>query len=46
MDDAVRRAGEAVDLFVDAGIEPVMNRYNRWETTAADTDDTGNGTRA
>ena len=33
MDDAVRRAGAAVDLFVDAGIESVMNRFNRWETT-------------
>ena len=39
MDDAVRRASEAVDLFVDSGIDPVMNRYNRWETTEAETDD-------
>ena len=31
MDDAVRRAGDAVDLFVDAGIESVMNRFNPWE---------------
>ena len=38
MDDAVRRAVEAVDLFVDSGIDPVMNRFNGWETTAADTD--------
>ena len=44
MDDAVRRAGEAVDLFVDSGIEPVMNRYNRWETTETETDETGEGT--
>ena len=44
MDDAVRRAGEAVDLFVDAGIEPVMNRVNRWETPEADTDETGEET--
>ncbi len=44
MDDAVRRAGEAVDLFVDSGIEPVMNRYNRWEATEAETDQTGDGT--
>jgi len=43
MNDAVRRAGEAVDLFVDSGIDPVMNRYNRWETTGAETDD-GTGT--
>ena len=40
MDDAVRRAAAAVDLFVDSGIEPVMNRFNRWETTEADTDET------
>ena len=44
MNDAVRRAGEAVDLFVDSGIEPVMNRYNRWETTEADPDETGDET--
>jgi peptidyl-tRNA hydrolase len=44
MDDAVRRAGEAVDLFVDSGIEPVMNRFNRWETPEADTDETGEET--
>ena len=43
MDDAVRRASEAVDLFVDSGIDPVMNQYNRWETTGAETDD-GTGT--
>ena len=44
MNDAVRRAGEAVDLFVDSGIEPVMNRYNRWETTEADPDEKGDET--
>ena len=43
MDDAVRRAGEAVDLFVDSGIEPVMNRFNQWATTEADTDETSEG---
>ena len=44
MDDAVRRAGEAVDLFVASGIEPVMNRFNRWEPPEADTDETGEET--
>jgi hypothetical protein len=41
MDDAVRRAGEAVDLFVDAGIESVMNRFNRWEATEVEPDEKG-----
>lgn len=45
MDDAVRRAGEAIDLFVDSGIEPVMNRFNRWETAEADSGETGDDTR-
>ena len=43
MDEAVHRAAEAVDLFVDSGIESVMNRFNRWETTEADTDETEEG---
>ena len=41
VDDAVRRAVEAVDLFVDSGIEPVMNRFNQWEATEVDADETG-----
>ena len=41
IDDAVRRAAEAVDLFVDSGIEPVMNRFNPPDTTGADTDEPG-----
>ena len=41
MDDAVRRAAEAVDLFVASGIEPVMNRFNQRETTEVDADETG-----
>ena len=44
MDNAVRRAAEAVDLFVDVGIEPVMNRFNRDETMETDADETGEGT--
>ena len=44
IDDAVRRAGEAVDLFVDSGIGPVMNRFNRWESTEGDVDETSEGT--
>ena len=43
MDDAVGRAAEAVDLFLDSGIEAVMNRFNRDSTTASD-DETGEGT--
>ncbi len=39
IDDAVRRAGEAVDLFVDAGIESVMNRFNRWEAVDVEHDE-------
>jgi PTH1 family peptidyl-tRNA hydrolase len=46
MDDAVCRAGEAIDLFVDSGIEPVMNRFNRCETAEADADETGDDTPA
>ena len=45
MDDTVRRAVEAVELFVDSGIDPVMNRFNRWESTEIDPDATGEGTR-
>jgi len=41
MDDAVRTAAEAVDLFVDSGIEPVMNHFNRQESKEADGDQNG-----
>ena len=41
IDDAVRSAAEAVDLFVESGIEPVMNRFNRQETPDAAGNDTG-----
>ncbi len=41
INDAVGSAAEAVDLFVEFGIEPVMNRFNRQETTEAAEDDTG-----
>ena len=44
MDDAVGRAAEAVDLFLDAGIEPVMNRFNQHATAESDADETGEGT--
>ncbi len=43
MDNAVGRAAEAVDLFLDSGIEPVMNRFNE-HATASDADETGEGT--
>lgn len=33
IDDAVTRLVDAVELFVEEGIEPVMNRYNRREET-------------
>ena len=36
---AVVRAAEAVDLFVETGIEPVMNRFNQRETTEGDADE-------
>lgn len=39
IDDAVERAVEAIELFVDDGIEPVMNRFNRFETVAAEDDE-------
>ena len=41
IDDAVSSAAAAVDLFVEYGIESVMNRFNRQETTEAATDDPG-----
>ena len=32
MDEVVQRAADAVEMFVDAGIGPVMNTFNRQET--------------
>ena len=40
MDEAVGRAAEAVDLFLDSGIEPVMNRFNE-DVTGSDAEETG-----
>ena len=40
MDDTVRRAAEAVDLFVDSGIDPVMNRFNQRDAVEVDADET------
>ncbi len=39
MDDGVRRAADAVEMFVDAGIGPVMNTFNRQETERGDEKD-------
>ena len=36
IDDAMGRAAEAIELFVDEGIEPVMNRFNRFETESTE----------
>ncbi len=43
MDDAVRSAAEAVDLFIASGIEPVMNRFNRVGATETDTEESEEG---
>lgn len=43
MDDAVRRAADAVEMFADAGIGPVMNTFNRRAAEAADEPDAGGG---
>ena len=43
MDDVVRSAADAVDLFVASGIEPVMNRFNRFGATDADTEESEEG---
>jgi PTH1 family peptidyl-tRNA hydrolase len=37
--EAVGRAADAAELFIDGGIEPVMNRYNRKEDTAKEDPD-------
>ncbi len=38
MDDSVRRAADAVEMFVETGIGPVMNAFNRRETEQDDED--------
>jgi len=38
MDDMVRRAADAVEMFVEAGIGPVMNEFNRREAEKDDED--------
>lgn len=38
MDDVVRRAADAVEMFVEAGIGPVMNTFNRREAETGDED--------
>ena len=38
MDDTVRRAADAVEMFVEAGIGPVMNAFNRREAEKDDED--------
>lgn len=37
MDEAVGRAADAVEAFVELGIEPVMNQFNRPEASDGDT---------
>lgn len=36
MDDSVRRAADAVEMFVETGIGPVMNAFNRREAEGND----------
>ena len=36
MDDIVRRAADAVEMFVETGIGPVMNAFNRREAEKSD----------
>ena len=36
MDDSVRRAADAVEMFVETGIGPVMNAFNRREVERGD----------
>jgi len=39
MDEAVDRAVDAIGLFIELGIEPVMNRFNRQETAEGEADE-------
>jgi PTH1 family peptidyl-tRNA hydrolase len=41
MDEAVGRAADAVRLFVELGVEPVMNQFNRSEASEEDADSGG-----
>jgi PTH1 family peptidyl-tRNA hydrolase len=38
MNEAVGRAADAVEVFTEFGVEPVMNRFNRTETDATEVD--------
>jgi PTH1 family peptidyl-tRNA hydrolase len=38
MNEAVGRAADAVEVFTELGVEPVMNRFNRTETDATEVD--------
>jgi peptidyl-tRNA hydrolase, PTH1 family len=38
MNEAVERAADAVEVFAELGVEPVMNRFNRTETDATEVD--------
>ena len=33
---AIARAADAVELWIDRGVDDVMNVYNRWETQSKD----------
>ena len=43
VDDIVRRAADAVEMFVEAGIGPVMNAFNRREAEEGDERDPAAG---
>ena len=43
MDDVVRRAADAVEMFVEAGIGPVMNAFNRRDADTVDEDPAAGG---
>ena len=43
MDEIVRRAADAVEMFAEAGIGPVMNAFNRRETEKGDEGDPADG---
>lgn len=43
MDDIVRRAADAVEMFAEAGVGPVMNAFNRREADGAEERDPAGG---
>ena len=43
MDDIVRRAADAVEMFAEAGIGPVMNAFNRREAERGEDEDAADG---